>query len=363
MPQYVRGVASRQAHVALPEGTVEEEFGRGGFYGRASHLYRRNPPTGWSGIDGPLRPRALELADLGAGHGDDADDWPTVVLRNDEVAVGVWQPRQLPGRYLRDADGDLVLFVHRGAGLLETDFGPLAYHPGDYLVLPRGTTFRFVPSAATWLLTIATTEEVGPPDRGLLGRHALWDESVVRVPEIDPHDEPGEFEVVVRARGALTTIRYPFHPLDVVGWKGDLTAFALNVADLRPVSSYSYHLPPSAHTTFTAGGAVICSFVPRPLETAPEALKVPFYHRNIDYDEVIFYHEGDFFSRAGISPGMLTWHPQGIHHGPHPKAVEQAGSREFTDEVAVMIDARRPLELTPRGAEVERESYWSSWQA
>jgi homogentisate 1,2-dioxygenase len=359
MPQYVRGVASRQAHVSLPAGTVEEEFGRGGFYGRASHLYRHNPPTAWETIDGPLRPRALELGGLDGG--DDA--WPTVVLHNEDVALGAWRPRDEPGRYLRDADGDLVLFVHRGTGVLETDFGPLDYGPGDYLVLPRGTTFRLGPAVETWLLTIATTEEVSSPDRGLLGRHALWDESVVRIPEADPHDERGSFEVVVRARGQLTTIGYPFHPLDVVGWKGDLTAFALNVADLRPVSSYSYHLPPSAHTTFTAGGAVICSFVPRPLETAPEALKVPFYHRNIDYDEVIFYHDGDFFSRAGITPGMLTWHPQGIHHGPHPKAVEQAGSRDFTDEVAVMVDARRPLLLTGEGAGVERESYWSSWQA
>jgi homogentisate 1,2-dioxygenase len=358
MPQYVRGVASRQAHVSLPEGTVEEEFGRRGFFGRASHLYRRNAPTGWSDIDGPLRPRALELEELDAGEG----PWPTVVLHNEDVAIGVWRPEGVEGRFLRDADGDLVLFVHRGSGVVETDFGPLEYRAGEYVVLPRGTTFRVVPARDSWMLAIATTAEVDPPDRGLLGRHALWDESVVRIPEVDPHDEKGDFEVVVRVRGQLTTIRYPFHPLDVVGWKGDLTAYALHVDDLRPVSSHSYHLPPSAHTTFTAGDAVICSFVPRPLETAPEALKVPFYHRNIDFDEVIFYHAGDFFSRAGISPGMMTWHPQGIHHGPHPKAVEQAGSRDFTDEVAIMVDARRPLELTDHGAGVEQAEYWASWQ-
>lgn len=357
MPPYVRGTSARQAHVALPPGTVEEEHGRQGFYGRASHLYRRNPPTGWTSIDGPLRPHAFDLEGLPA-----STLLPEVVLANDDVELGVWRLPGPPRWFLRDADGDLVLFVHHGAGRIETDYGPLAYRAGDYVVLPRGTTFRPVPEEATWLLTVATVGEIEPPDRGLLGRHALWDEAVVRIPDVEPHDEAGDFEVVVRQQGELTSIHYPFHPLDVVGWKGDLCPFALHVDDLRPVSSHSYHLPPSAHTTFTATGLVLCSFVPRPLETAPEALKVPFYHRNIDVDEVIFYHAGDFFSRAGIGPGMLTWHPRGIHHGPQPRAVADAGSRTFTDEVAVMVDTARPLRRTPLAVTVERDDYWASWQ-
>jgi homogentisate 1,2-dioxygenase len=358
--QHVRGRATKQAHVALPDGTVEEEFGRRGFYGQATHLYRLHPPTAWTSIDGPLRPHALDLRELVAPD-DDRALW-TDVLVNDDVALGVWtRSTELPF-FFRDGDGDLTLFVHRGEGVVETDFGPLTYGPGDYVVLPRGTTFRLVPSAPTFILTIATTAAIEPPDKGLLGRHALWDESVVRVPDVDPHDEEGDFEVVIRQQGQLTSVRYPFHPLDVVGWKGDLTVFALNALDLKPVSSFSYHLPPSAHTTFVAGNAVICTFVPRPLETAPDALKVPFYHRNIDYDEVIFYHHGDFFSRAGIEPGMLTWHPQGIHHGPHPKAVANAGSKDFTDEIAVMLDTRHPLETTAAGADAELADYWASWQ-
>lgn len=360
MPQYQRGVSTRQAHVALPEGTVEEEHGRRGFYGRATHLYRLHAPTGWTRIDGPLRPHALDLNDLPAP--DDVRALPVDVLVNDDVRVGVWQRSEPMPYFYRDGDGDLVLFVHRGTGVLETDFGPLAYGGGDYLVIPRGTTFRLVPDEPTWLLTIATVGEIDPPDRGLLGRHALWDESVVRVPDVDPHDEAGDFEVLVRQRGELTSIHYPFHPLDVVGWKGDLTAYALNVSDIRPVASHSYHLPPSAHTTFVTTNAVICSFVPRPLESDPETLKVPFYHRNIDYDEVIFYHYGDFFSRAGITPGMVTWHPQGVHHGPHPKAVRNAGSKSFTDEIAVMLDARHPLVATGAGTSVEMAEYWASWQ-
>jgi homogentisate 1,2-dioxygenase len=357
--QYVRGRATTQAHVGLPPGTVEEEHGRRGFYGRATHLYRRNAPTGWTAIDGPLRPHAMDLRDVPEPTDDRA--LPVDILGNEDVRLGVWaRSSELPF-FLRDADGDLTLFVHRGEGVVETDFGPLTYGAGDYVVLPRGTTFRLVPAAPTFLLTIATTAEIEPPDKGLLGRHALWDDTAIRVPDVDPHDEEGDFEVLIRQRGRLTSVRYPFHPLDVVGWKGDLTAFALNVRDLKPVSSFSYHLPPSAHTTFVAGNAVICTFVPRPLETAPDALKVPFYHRNIDYDEVIFYHHGDFFSRAGIEPGMLTWHPQGIHHGPHPKAVANAGTKDFTDEIAVMIDSRNPLDATPAGTDVEVTDYWASW--
>lgn len=357
MPQYVRGSATRQAHVALPPGTVEEEHGREGFYGRASHLYRRNAPTGWTSIDGPLRPHAFDLLALTA-----SGRLPEIVLANDDVEIGVWRVETPPTAFLRDADGDLVLFVHHGSGRVETDYGPLDYRAGDYVVLPRGTTFRLAPGQPTWLLTIGTVAEIEPPDRGLLGRHALWDESVVRIPDVDPHDEAGDFEVLVRQQGEVTAIHYPFHPLDAVGWKGDLCPFALNVDDLRPVTSHSYHLPPSAHTTLTARGVVVCSFVPRPLETAPDALKVPFYHRNIDFDEVIFYHHGDFFSRAGITPGMLTWHPQGIHHGPHPKAVDNAGQRDFTEEIAVMVDTRRPLRSTAAATAVEDGGYWASWQ-
>lgn len=359
MPSYQRGNHSKQAHVGLPEGTVEEEFGRRGFYGQASHLYRLNAPTGWTAIEGPLRPHALDLNALPEPGSE--RDLPVDVLVNDDCRLGVWQRDTEMPFFLRDADGDLTLFIHRGTGTVETDFGPLEYGGGDYVVIPRGTTFRIVPTAPTWMFVIHTTAEIQPPDRGLLGRHALWDDAALRIPEADPHDEAGTFEVVVRRLGELTTITYPFHPLDVVGWKGDLSAFAINVSELRPVSSYNYHLPPSAHTTFVAGNAVICSFVPRPLETDPAALKVPFYHRNIDYDEVIFYHHGDFFSRAGITPGMLTWHPQGIHHGPHPKAVKNAGSKTFADEVAVMVDCRYPLKATPAAEGVELGEYWASW--
>jgi homogentisate 1,2-dioxygenase len=363
-PQWVKGNTSRQAHVGLPEGTVEEEHGREGFGGPASHLYRLHPPTGWVRVDGPLRPVALDARGLTI----DSDAPPLPLLANDDVRVGWWQrPAGAPTWFLRDADGDVLYLVHAGDGRLETEYGPLDYRPGDYLLVPRGTTHRFAAGTETALLTVEALEgALRLPDRGLLGRHALFDPAVVDVPEPEAHDEAGEFEVRVLRRGALTSVVYPFHPLDVVGWKGDLAPLRLNVDDFRPVTSARYHLPPSAHTTFVGERFVVATFAPRPFETDPEALRLPFFHRNTDYDEVIFYHRGDFFSRAGIDVGMLTFHPAGIHHGPQPQAVERAAARPpggHADEVAVNIDARLPLNATPAADSIRVDGYDRSWRS
>jgi homogentisate 1,2-dioxygenase len=147
----------------------------------------------------------------------------------------------------------------------------------------------------------------------------------------------------------------------MIGWKGDLTAWKINVRDIRPIMSPRAHLPPSAHTTFITHGAVICSFLPRPLEEDPQALRVPFFHRNTDYDEFIFYHDGDFFSKDNIKPGWATLHPRGIHHGPHPKALAGQARKTHTDEYAVMLDGLSPIQVLPAGEAVEWKDYWMSW--
>jgi homogentisate 1,2-dioxygenase len=160
-------------------------------------------------------------------------------------------------------------------------------------------------------------------------------------------------------------VTYPFNPLDAVGWHGDLAPVRINVADIRPLMSHRYHLPPSAHTTFLAGRFVVCTFVPRPFETDPGALKVPFFHNNDDYDEVIFYHRGDFFSRDNIEEGMVTFHPCGFTHGPHPKALKGMlqPAKPGTDEYAVMLDTRDALEVGALPAGVENPDYVESWRA
>jgi homogentisate 1,2-dioxygenase len=167
----------------------------------------------------------------------------------------------------------------------------------------------------------------------------------------------------VKREDGWTKVFYPWNPLSAAGWRGDLAPWALHVDDIRPIVCPRWHLPPSAHTTFLAQGFAICSFLPRPLESEPGAMKVPFYHSNIDFDEVLFYHAGNFFSREGIAAGAVTWHPQGIHHGPHPNAAKNAADKTETAEIAVMIDTYRPLRATPAADSVEFKEYHLSWRA
>ncbi|MBS1964090.1 MAG: homogentisate 1,2-dioxygenase [Bdellovibrionales bacterium] len=361
MIPYVKGRVAVQAHVGVPEGTFEEEYAREGFFGRYAHLYRRHAPVGWTAIQGDLRPRAFDANPLFAsGEGGPRRE---IILENGDVEIAfVVMDRPAP-YYYRNADGDELYFVHKGDGCLETDFGPLQYAPGDYLVVPRGTAHRFVPERATVLLETLAFSEYRLPEKGMLGQHALFDPAVIRVPEPAAPSADAPRELRIRRAGELTRVTYPYCPLDVVGWKGTLTVWQLNVRDIRPVLSDQYHLPPSAHTTFVANGFVVCTFLPRPLENGdPRAMRVPFYHSNIDYDEVLFYHAGDFFSRTGIRPGMLTFHPQGIHHGPQPGAIARTEGVSRTNEIAVMIDTRRPLRHAAAANGIEVQDYWRSWR-
>ncbi len=186
----------------------------------------------------------------------------------------------------------------------------------------------------------ATNASYTLPEKGLVGPHALFDPAMLDIPQIDDafraqQSDTQSWQVKVKRRGAISTITYPFNPLDAIGWHGDLTVVRINVKDIRPLMSHRYHLPPSAHTTFVGNRFVVCTFVPRPFESDPGALKVPFFHNNDDYDEVIFYHAGNFFSRDNIHPGMVTLHPAGFTHGPHPKALKNmlTQAKPATDEV------------------------------
>ncbi len=363
-----QGDHSRQAHADMPPGTFEREISKEGFFGPAAFIHHKRPPTGWTNFEGPLRPRAFDLAGLNA---DETSPWSAAdVLRNAAVEIGFWTFGAPMPALARNADGDQLLFVHAGAGDLFCDYGHLTYRPGDYLYLPRGTMWRLAPSQPTAILTIqATNTHFTLPDRGLLGPHAFFDPAVLETPAMDEafrahQDLAGDYRVEIKKRGQVSTVTYPYNPLDAVGWHGDLAPVRLNVADLRPVTSHRYHLPPSVHTTFLSDRFVVCTFAPRPFETDPGALKVPFFHNNDDYEEVLFYHAGDFFSRDHIEAGMLTFHPSGFTHGPHPKALKNmlAQPKTATDEYAVMIDARDPLEVGEGAERVENSAYVDSWK-
>ena len=363
----VEGTASRQAHADLPHETFERELGREGFYGPSTQMYHRHAPTGWTAVEGPLRPRAFDAGKLEAKT---ASPWDAVpLLSNASVQMRFWHTEKSMTVLVRNADGDELLFVHSGSGGLFCDYGHLSLTEGDYILLPRGTLWRVEPKEElTTLLIEATNDSYRLPDRGITGAHAVFDPAVLETPRIDDEfiaqQAETTWEVIVKRRGILSGMTYPYNPLDAVGWHGTLAPVRLNWRDIRPLMSHRYHLPPSAHTTFVATRFVVCTFVPRPIESDPGALKVPFYHNNDDYDEVIFYHRGEFFSRDNIRPGMLTLHPSGITHGPHPKAFAagKKATRKETDEVAVMIDTRDALDISEPLQRVEWAGYVDSWK-
>jgi len=364
----VEGDASRQAHCDLPAGTYEREMSKEGFFCPAAFFYHRHPPTGWSNFEGPLRPRALDLNRLPDGA---TSPWAAPeVLANGSCRVRYWRLPSSMESLARNGDGDQLLFVHAGTAQLHCDFGHLELVAGDYLMLPRGTMWRLETAGPAAVLMIESSNtSFMLPDKGLVGPHAIFDPAVLDTPRIDDafraqQAEEREWRVEVKRRGAISTITYPYNPLDAVGWHGELAPVRLNVRDIRPLMSHRYHLPPSAHTTFLSDRFVVCTFVPRPFETDPRALKVPFFHNNDDYDEVIFYHARVFFSADNIHPGMVTFHPGGFTHGPHPKALARMfeQTKPATDEYAVMIDTRDPLDVTPAGQAVEWHEYVDSWK-
>lgn len=345
-------------------------------------MYHRRPPTNWLSWTGPLKPRAFDCnplwqgttAPMADGLGERTESLPfdaPLLLENAHCKINTWCCSAAMQSLVRNADGDQLLFVHQGQGELYCDYGRLEIETGDYVILPRGTLWRLVPNKPLVLLMIeATNSGYHLPDKGILGRHAIFDPGVFAVPNIDDaflaQQSESPWSVYVKHRQQLSRVDFGHNPLDAVGWQGDLVPVKLNVHDIRPVMSHRYHLPPSAHTTFVANRFVICTFVPRPFETDPDAIKVPFFHNNDDYDEVIFYHAGDFFSRDNIGPGMLTFHPAGFTHGPHPGALKNMleQTKPATDEYAVMIDARDALSVgtDARIEGIEQANYVDSWR-
>ncbi|MBV1880780.1 MAG: homogentisate 1,2-dioxygenase [Pseudomonadales bacterium] len=363
------GVTSKQAHADLPQSApYEREISRDGFSGPATHLHHKHPPTGWGAWDGPLCPRAFNLKLLDA---DTVSPWDSkAVLYNSDCQIRFWRCSAPMTSLCRNADGDELFFVHEGEADLFCDFGHMKIVEGDYVLIPRSSMWRLEPKKSICLLMIeATNDRFGLPEKGLMGHHAIFDAACMEHPKInqtflDQQDEK-EWQLNIKKDEQMTRVIYPFNPLDAVGWHGDVYAVKINWRDIRPVMSHRYHLPPSAHTTFICDQFIVCTFVPRPVESDPGALRVPFYHSNDEYDEVLFYHAGDFFSRDNIDAGMLSFHPCGFTHGPHPKAYK-AGlefKKKATDEVAVMIDTRNRLAVNEKMLDpTELKSYVASWQ-
>lgn len=365
MHHYTQGKPTRQGHKGIPDGHYEEEQGLKGFFGPVSHLIRKKPSTRWTEIEGELKPRLFDLVKL------DSDSGQQRLFYNNHLNVSMRWVAPVGASELqafRSADGDLMYFCHKGSGEVWTEYGLLTYRPGQYLIIPKCIAHAILPEELSQFFVVENlTSHYEEPDRGIVGRHAIYDPNALTKPDLEKlqarQKSTGKqvLRVQVKHAGALTTYKYAEEVFDVVGWKGDLYPYGLHMSDMMPLMSHRAHLPPSAHTTFVAREFVICTFLPRPLEEDKDALRVPFYHQNIDYDEILFYHDGDFFSRDNLHAGMLSYHPAGFPHGPHPKAIEKVKAKTHTDEYAVMLDSRWPLLRDPVMQSVEVKDYWKSW--
>jgi len=372
----------RHTQHRAPDGSLyaEELFGVEGFTGRSSLLYHLVPPTRTHKVERG-RTITLEAADDGTQRHHliktgalepkgDVISGRVPLFFNGDVVVGVARPAEpMPaGTFYRNSEADEMFFVHEGSGVFDSVFGALPYGPGDYLVIPIGTTWRLDPDADSpqrflWLESFSNLE---PPRRyrneyGQLLEHSPYHQRDLRPPDdTPPRNETGEYTVEVKIRGRTTLYHYRQHPFDVVGWDGYLYPFAFNIGDFEPITG-RVHQPPPVHQTFQGRNLVVCSFVPRMFDYHPSAIPAPYNHSNINSDEVIYYVAGNFMSRRGVEISSFTLHPAGIPHGPHPGTVEASIGKEATEELAVMVDTFRPLNLTRQAADLDDERYPYSW--
>lgn len=370
MYQYAQGRHHTQGHKAIPEGCFEEEQGRKGFFGPVSHLVKSEASTKWTNIQGPLRPHLFDLVEMKYQNG----HWHRLLYNSDVAIYSCWNevtPLSEGVNHLnsfRNADGETLLFCHTGAGFVLTEYGLLKFKTGSYIHIPKSLHHSLVFTERTQFIVIESmTGLFREPERGMVGRNAFYDPASFGKPDLEAlqnfkkEKNIVSREIYVKRLEVVTQFSYETCVYDTVGWKGDYYPFTLHIDDLMPMISHRVHLPPSAHTTFAANGFVVCTFLPRPIESDDDALKVPFYHQNIDYDEVLFYHAGNFFSRDNLHANMITLHPAGFPHGPHPKAFANQGKKTFTDEVAVMVDSVKPFKIDEGFSQVELTNYWQSW--
>ena len=382
MPHYrAVGELPRKRHTQFrqPDGRLyaEELMGEEGFSSDSALLYHRELPTrllraetvghdaGGLAPQEPLLPRHFRPQDLPVAG--DLVTGKVLFMGNASVRLS-WAAVEEDSPLYRDADGDLLVYVETGSGVLESVFGSLSFGSGDYVVVPTGTTHRWVVTdGQVRALVVEARGHVTPPrrylsDRGQLLENAPYCERDLRGPEGPLLVEAGETDVLVRRRGVLTRYTYPSHPFDVVGWDGCLYPHALSIHDFEPLTG-RVHQPPTVHQTFAGPGFVICSFVPRLLDYHPEAIPVPYNHSNVDSDEVLFYVGGAMGSRAGsgIGLGSVSLHPAGFVHGPQPGAVEKSLGRVATDELAVMVDTFAPLDVAAGAYAFEAADYPWSW--
>lgn len=371
----------RHTQFRQPDGSLykEELVSSEGFHGIYSNLYHINPPTRIKGVKEavPYGPKRIEKYDLRQTHlntskvqttGDDYLTARKVLLMNNDCSISICSPKQRKMDYFyKNAEGDEVLYVHDGKGVLISQFGKLEIRQGDYVVIPRTVIYKLeFEEGPLRLLIVESASPVETVKRyrnglGQLLEHSPYCERDIRPPhELITERAKGEFLMKIKKQGYLHQYVYDYSPLDLIGWDGFLWPYAFSIHDFEPITG-RIHQPPPVHQTFQAHNFVICSFVPRLFDYHPQAIPAPYNHSNIDSDEVLYYAEGNFMSRRGIERGSFTLHPGGLPHGPHPGTVEKSIGAKETHELAVMIDTFRPLYLTTDSLEFVDKNYPMSW--
>lgn len=355
----------------------EEVMGLEGFSGIQSILYHHFIPSRVLKTEdlgpkkpeyvefGAIRHRALRTADI-KKDGDPVSARITL-LGNNDVTMGLSLPNKSMDYYYRNSQSYECWFVHEGEGVLRSQFGQLPFKPGDYIVIPYGTTWKMELKNNTGrFFVVETPGQLEPPKRyrnnyGQLLEHSPYCERDFRVPEeLETFTERGEFEVQIKVRDRLSRHILDYHPFDVVGWDGFLYPWIFSIHDFEPITG-RVHMPPPIHQTFAGPNFVICSFVPRLFDYHPDGIPAPYSHSNVNSDEVIYYVDGDFMSRRGIDQSDITIHPYGLPHGPQPGATEASIGKEKTEELAVMVDTFYPLHLTKEALKYEKKEYQDSW--
>ncbi|SDN72494.1 homogentisate 1,2-dioxygenase [Streptomyces wuyuanensis] len=365
-----RGEVLRQAGVGRQDlvGIYEDMITRQGFEGRDAYLYRRNEPVKFKRIEGSaayldLDGKLLEPTDLAF-----ADGGQLKLFYNPDVSIWVSRRSENMTYTARNADGDELYFVHEGTGVFYTEFGPIPYEPGDYVLLPKGVSYRIRPAGpVNYFLIVESAEEIGFADIGPIGRRAPFDPALLYVPspELDElgdgRNETGEWPVRLKYDGQYSTVFYDFDPIDAVGWKGDLFPFKINIRDFRPITSDRIHLQPTAHSIFATRSYIVGNLLPRPIEAAPGVEPVPAYHRNVDMDEFVFVHGGTALGLEAPA-ASLSFLPRGLHHGLPEEIMEQIRKTvkpgDYIDMEFIFVDTARPLLATQEALASKRQQHY-----
>ncbi len=370
----------RHTQFRKPDGELyhEQVFGTIGFDGMSSILYHTHPPTMVRSIQDPfdVSPKVAVANNITARllkgfevePKDDFLESREAILTNSDVTIHLASPKKsMTDYFYKNSEADELIFVHKGKGTLKTLFGNIDFEYGDYLLIPRGVIYQiYFDTEENRLFITESAVPIYTPKKyrnwfGQLQEHSPYSERDYKLPEnLETHDEKGEFLMKIKKNGMIHHLEYASHPFDVVGWDGFNYPYGFSIHNFEPITG-RIHQPPPVHQTFETSAFVVCSFCPRLYDYHPQAIPAPYNHSNIDSDEVLYYVDGDFMSRKHVEEGFISLHPAGIPHGPHPGAYEGSIGKKGTNELAVMVDTFKPLQVTENALKLDDGEYYQSW--